>query len=100
MRKLIRTKGNYIYTLSSSVIRSEHFGAVMVYGISISGEGNCTAVEHILNDFDLVCDLFNLIVDEELYPEHLMDVIEDFLYEHSPKLLEFRCISDEPPYIA
>ena len=32
-----------------------------------------------------VCELYNLIADEELYPEHLRDVVEDYLAAYNPE---------------
>ena len=39
-------------------------------------------LENISDDFGFVKQLFDLIVEEELYPEHLNDVVEDYLLEN------------------
>ena len=78
-------KGKYTYVLSKSEILSEDFGIATVYGISILNKKEKTAIKDISDDFGFVKQLFDLIVEEELYPEHLNDVVEDYLFENFPK---------------
>ena len=87
------------YVLAKNKINSEDFGTAVVYGISIIDKKKVTAVENISDDFCFVHYLFDLIVEEELYPEHLYDVVEDFLSEKYPLIMSFKEIN-EHPYIA
>ncbi len=50
-----------------------------VYGIFIRGQGKTASINDISSDYQSVHYLYNLVVEEELYPEHLTDVVEDFL---------------------
>jgi hypothetical protein len=40
--------------------------------------------------------LYNLIADEELYPEHLRDVVKDYLAAYNPKIIPFRPDPNDP----
>ncbi len=86
MIKMCRSNGQFTYYLTSSIAVSEDFGTAIVYGISIREKNKISAVEDISDDFEFVRSLFDLIVEEKLYPEHLMDVTEDFLSENSNAL--------------
>lgn len=99
MKKLIRVKGSFVYSLFASV-KYYSFGAKTVYGISIGGEGNYAIAENISESFRAASELFELIVEEELYPEHLMDVVEDYIAEHTPHILQLCRVENEPPHIA
>ena len=92
-------KGKFTYVLAKNKINSEDFGTAVVYGISIIDKKKVTAVEDISDDFRFVHYLFDLIVEEELYPEHLNDVVEDYLFENFPKNTVF-VTENIPPCIA
>ncbi len=89
MVKIVCKKGDNIYTLSVSTAIIEETGAVEVYGIRIMGEGRTAEVDDISADYHYVRRLFDLIVEEELYPEHLWDVVEDYLSGAFPKIIPF-----------
>lgn len=92
-------KGKYTYVLSKTEIKSEDFGIAAVYGISIIGKTENAVLEDISENFSFVQHLFELVVDGELYPEHLYDVVEDYLHESNPKTISFTK-EREHPYIA
>lgn len=79
MTPIVCKKGKTIYALLTSVIESEDFAPTLVYGIRIMNENQKSEVLDISDNFDSVSSLFDLIVEEELYPEHLLDVAEDYL---------------------
>ena len=79
MTRIVCKKGKNIYALVESVIESEDFAPTLVYGIRIMNESQKAEVLDISDDFDSVRSLFDLLVEEELYPEHLLDVAEDYL---------------------
>ena len=83
MRNLCKETENFTYSLFSSTIRSTDYGAITVYGISIEDDNHRSEVKDISDDYDFVCMLFDMIVEEELYPEHLMDVVEDYLSDNN-----------------
>jgi len=89
-------KGEHIYQLLESVISSEDFGMTKVYGISIIGKDKKAEITDISDNFNFVNSLFELIAEEELYPEHLNDVVEDFLSAHWPRPLPLGITSDNP----
>lgn len=78
MRKICTT-GNYIYALFNTIIELENYAITEVYGITISEGNNVVTVEDISDDYDFVLKLFDMIVEGELCPEHLKDVVEDYL---------------------
>lgn len=78
MRKICTT-GNYIYALFNTIIELENYAITEVYGITISEGNNVVTVEDISDDYDFALKLFDMIVEGELYPEHLKDVVEDYL---------------------
>lgn len=82
MVKIVCQSGEYAYILSQSTVISEDFGKVQMYGISIIGKDSKSAVEDISDDFNAVYGLFDLIVNGELCPEHLENVVEDFLSDN------------------
>ena len=82
MVKVVCQSGEYAYILSQSTVISEDFDSVQMYGISIIGKDSKSAVEDISDDFDSVYSLFDLIVNGELCPEHLENVVEDFLSDN------------------
>ena len=90
MVKIVCKKGDNIYTLSVSTAIIEEVGAVEVYGIRIMGKYRTAEVSDISADYHYVGRLFDLIVEEELYPEHLLDVVEDYLSGAFPKIIPFR----------
>ena len=79
MTSIVCKKGKTIYALLTSVIESEDFAPTLVYGIRIMNENQKSEVLDISDNFDFVSSLFDLIVEEELYPEHLLDVAENYL---------------------
>ena len=89
MVKIVCKKGDNIYTLSVSTEMMEDFGMVEVYGIRIMGKCQTAEVDDISADYHYVGRLFDLIVEEELYPEHLLDVVEDYLSGVFPKIIPF-----------
>lgn len=90
MKESIVEKGLYLYHLTASIIRSEDFDTTIVCGIKICGEGRCVSVNDISDDYEAVRKLFLLIVEEELVPEHLIDVVEDWLTEwYTPSIQPF-----------
>ena len=89
MVKIVCKKGDNIYTLSVSTEMMEDFGMVEVYGIRIMGKYRTAEVNDISADYHYVGRLFDLIVEEELYPEHLLDVVEDYLSGAFPKIIPF-----------
>jgi len=92
-------KGKFTYVLAKNKINSEDFGTAVVYGISIIDKKKVTAVEDISDDFRFVNYLFDLIVEEELCPKHLYDVVEDFLSETFTSIMSLKA-EDEHPCIA
>ena len=54
----------------------------------------------ISDDFNFVHSLFDLMVERELYPEHLENVVEDFLFHCCPKIISFPKNSDDPLPVA
>ena len=93
MVKIVCKKGDNIYTLSVSTEMIEDFGVVEVYGIRIMGECCKAEIKDISEDYYYVKHLFDLIVEEELYPEHLRDVAEDYLCGSFPKIIPLRAAS-------
>ena len=89
MVKIVCKKGDNIYTLSVSTAIIEEVGNVKVYGIRIMGKYRTAEVNDISADYHYVGRLFDLIVEEELYPEHLLDVVEDYLSGVFPKIIPF-----------
>lgn len=89
MVKIVCKKGDSIYTLSASTAIMEEAGVVEVYGIRIMGKYRTAEVNDISADYHYVRRLFDLIVEEELYPEHLLDVVEDYLSGAFPKIIPF-----------
>ena len=82
MVKIVCQSGEYTYILSQSTVVLEDASKVEMYGISIIGDDSRTKVADISDDFDLVYGLFDLIVKGELCPEHLENVVEDFLSDN------------------
>ena len=89
MVKIVCKKGDNIYTLSVSTAIIEEVGNVKVYGIRIMGKYRTAEVNDISADYHYVRRLFDLIVEEELYPEHLLDVVEDYLSGAFPQIIPF-----------
>lgn len=75
---MICSTDNYTYVLFKTNIITEDY-MVQTYGIKIIGENEFAMFEDISRDYDSVLRLFNLIIEGELSPVHLKDVIEDFL---------------------
>lgn len=83
MGNLCKETDNFTYSLFTSTVEYTDHGAISVYGISIEDDNHRSEIKDISDDFDFVCMLFDMIVEEELYPEHLMDVVEDFLSDNT-----------------
>lgn len=96
MVRSFRKNRQYTYVLSDSALRSEEFGVRTMYGISIIGDSETVSIEDISDDFCFVSHLFDLIVEEELYPEHLHDVVEDFLSSYDPKVIPLTAGTNAP----
>lgn len=73
-------RGNYIYLLIKNTVNISGIGKMSVYGIKIIGE-NTAYIPDVSHNYISVKNLFDVIVEEELYSEHLYDVIEDYLCE-------------------
>lgn len=83
-------RGDFAYTLTSSTVRSEKMSDTSVYGISVKSlkdNQQYAAVEDISDDFLYVYRLFGLIIAEELQPEHLVSVVEDYLSDKDSKVI-------------
>ena len=80
-------KGEYIYKLFESQGIAEGGEICNFYGISIIGNDEQAVVENISENYDSVRYLFSLIVEEELYPVHLYDVVDDYLSAPYPKVI-------------
>ncbi len=75
--KTIRSGYTYIFTFT--IINSEIYGNTKVYGIGIAGDGREEFIDDISPDKNMVENLYHLICQEVLFPEHLKDVVEDCL---------------------
>ena len=96
MTRTYRKSGEYFYVVSDTTIPMGSSGSRTMYGISIIGEHERASVKAISDDFCFVCELYNLIADEELYPEHLRDVVEDYLDSYNSKIISFRPDPNDP----
>lgn len=72
-------KTDYTYVLFESVIKSKDYPETKVYSIRIIDGKSITEVKDISDNYNLVLDLFDMITDGGLCPEHLYDVVEDYL---------------------
>ena len=74
------TKKNEEFTYSFTQSAPEYLPEdIKVYGITISGKEKTASVEDISCEYEMVKALFELIVSEKLFPEHLYYAAEDFL---------------------
>ncbi len=96
MISLICVRGNYTYGLCETRITTDEYGYTTTYGIMIAGENKSASIHDISNSFGFVYRLFELIVEEELYPEHLRDVVEDYLSGSFPKIIPFSMAYNDP----
>lgn len=96
MVRSVYQTGGYTYVLSKSIICTEDFGTTAVYGISIFGDEQQASVKDISDDYNYVYRLFELIIEEELYPEHLRDVVEDYLSGRLTKIIPFKATLRQP----
>lgn len=90
MNRIVSKKGSYTYALTESVISYEDFGTTVVFGISMYDKTRVYEAEDISPDYCFVQELFDLIVGLGLHPEHFYDVIEDYLTDHSPKVVTIK----------
>ncbi|MBQ8135364.1 MAG: hypothetical protein IJ192_13320 [Clostridia bacterium] len=67
------------YRIFSSVVMIPDYGYATTYGISISGDNVYECVEDITDEFDKLKTFCELLCKEKAYPEHLKDLVEDFL---------------------
>ena len=74
-----RITGEYFYSLTRTVIETGDCISLTVYGIRIFNDNEQAFVEDISCDLQEVRELFLLAVEEQLFPEHLFDVVEDQL---------------------
>ena len=96
MTRTYRKSGKYFYVVSDTTIPMGSSGSRTMYDISIIGEHERASVKAISDDFCFVCELYNLIADEKLYPEHLRNVVEDYLAAYNPKIIPFRPDPNDP----
>lgn len=87
MIRITCNKGNNTYLLSSSSVRSEDHGAVTAYSIAIIDCEGHMVIEYIPEDFRTVHELFDMITEEELYPEHLSEFVKDCLCSRYQKVI-------------
>lgn len=73
----------YHYVPVRETLTSEELGGTYVtYGISVRAvEEELTFVSDVSTDFDEIQHLANVCTEKQLSPEHLADVLEDFLAE-------------------
>lgn len=74
-----KTNGEYTYIMTKSTADIEDIGIISVYGITILSDSEYISADDISCEYSKVKELFDLIVPEKLFPEHLYDVVEDFL---------------------
>ena len=81
--KIIRSEvsGECTYDLTESELMLDNSVMHKVYGIRIGNAQRNDYIEDISDDRDAIAKLFALMVEEQLYPEHLLDVAEDFVNE-------------------
>lgn len=79
MVKSVNVKGKNVYALTMLTIHCQDFGLVDVYGITIIGADKTESIKDISSDYKSVYHLYKMIVEEELYTDHLYDVVEDFI---------------------
>ena len=89
MVKSVYVKDKNVYALTMSTIHCQDFGLVDVYGITISRSGKTVSINDISSDYQSVYHLYKMIVEEELYTEHLYDVVEDFISGAFSKVIPF-----------
>lgn len=94
MIKLIAVNGDCIYGLSETTIRTEEFGMTKMYGIMIKDKDSVACVKDISYSFGFVHELFNMIVEEELYPQHLTEVVEDYLSFTRKKIIPIEAVRE------
>ena len=87
MIRIARNNNEYVYILSENTCRYAGYGFTKSYSIIIIGETERVIAEDISDDFRFVRDLFDVIVEEELYPQHLLEVVEDYLSGNYPKII-------------
>ena len=82
-----KTSSGYTYSLTAKFLQSEDGDTVGVYGIDITGCGECAFLSDISTDFERVHELFLLLSQEQAYPVHLAEIAEDMINEwsQSPK---------------
>ena len=84
------TKTNEVrfrYVPVQQVIESEDLGTYTTYGISARAvEDELFLISDVSTDFEKVRQLADLLTEQELHPEHLGDIIEDFLTDEDAVL--------------
>lgn len=99
MIRMVRNSNEYVYVLSENCFEHEEYGTVRGFGITIIGKTERVTAEDISDNFQFVNDLFDVIVEEKLYPEHLLEVIEDYLSGNYSEIIPINFYS-RFPYIA
>lgn len=77
----------YVCKIVESTVFIEEMGNVIVYGINMYNsnkelaelDGEHCCIEDISEDFEKVERLRKLLVEYDVYPVHLKDIVEDFL---------------------
>ena len=84
MNCLINKNGRYTYVLTKTKMIYDDIGETIMFGISIIDRTRIYSVDDISPDYNFVYNLFSPIVELKLHPEHLYDVVEDYISDHSP----------------
>lgn len=90
MNRIVCKKGMYTYTMSETTISYEEFGEIVMFGITVFDKNKIFEVEDISPDYEFVHSLFVLIVGLGLHPEHFYDVVDDYINDHSPKVVTLK----------
>ena len=91
-------RGEYAYTLTYTLRYPRSACQTVSYGLAIYYDARvAAAVYDITDDYDEVQELFELIVEHELYPEHLPDVVEDYLASRNTENINFNKYTETDP---
>ncbi len=83
----MNSKDTYIYEITEGEEFVEQIGKIKSYGIMICNsdknlakqKNESSRVDNISSDYNKIVDFKKLLEENELYPIHLHDVVEDFL---------------------
>ena len=79
-----RKKIRYRYVPVRETLSSDELGTYDTYGISVrTTEEEISFVRDVSTEFEEIQYLTNVCTEKQLDPEHLSDVLEDFLAEGS-----------------